>query len=450
MTAKMRNNMFVLFSYFIIAVITLLIVVLLQQYHFAISFSFAHTNITFNAISACLLLYLTYIVYRILRIILLSPWNFVQYRRDKNKKLYVDLLGQALSAYLIEDDIKIKTLVSKLNHVSKHKNSPYLKTLHQTFFPLLTAKNFEITGQEQKAHKIYENLEMDSSSTQKLLGLHNLYEKAKEENDFEACVNYAREAFKYSSGMRWANDTLLSYSIVNKDWGGAIEIFKLIEKFGNKHLCINKQINLQKAVMFAAQAQNNIAKDIELAKNYAKSAYNLIKTHVGINALYAMLLLRTNEERDALLLLEHWWKKKPHPDYAKLYLYCRNLSKEQRLENAKHLAALNEKNIYSLLYLSEAYFENNNSDKALEYVNQAIAVEPLHRCYLQLHAIEQSAYQVADNIYDYAWVGDNLVLPYWQPLSPTTKSFNGVVWQKIAIKPELKMLGNYDERYCLY
>lgn len=437
--------MFILLSYLVVAIVIGIIFVLLEQYNLSIILTIAHTKITMSAALACvailLAIYVIYVIYKILKNIVLAPWRFANYRREKQKKTYIELLTRAIAAYFNEDDIKIKHLYSKLNAISDYKNSPALKDIHQLFFPLLSAKKYEVTGEPQKAQKVYEELTLSNKQSQKILGLHALFSKALHKGDFDSSVNYAREAFKYSSGMSWANEALLSYSIVNKDWGGAHEIFKLIEKFGDKQLSINKNLTFQKALLLAAQAQAVFANNPMEARDYAKAAQDIAKTHVGINALYSMILMRCNEESKALLLLENWWQQNPHPDYAKVYIYGQKLSSAQQLERAKNLEQLNHTSAYSALSLSEAYLHNNNNDKALEYVKKAVGIEPLRRCYLQQIEIEKAGearlnilaeYQkLAKSAYDYAWAADSCVLAHWQPLSPKTKKLGAVVWQKI-------------------
>ncbi len=437
--------MFILLSYLIVAIVIGIVFVLLEQYNLSIILMLGHTKITMSAALACIAILLTiyaiYLIYKILKNIVLAPWRFANYRREKQKKTYIELLTRAIGAYLSQDDIKIKHLYSKLNSISDYKNSPALKDIHQLFFPLLSAKKYEVTGEPQKAEKVYEELAGGNKQSQKIIGLHALFCKALDKGDFDSSVNYAREAFKYSSGMAWANEALLSYSIVNKDWGGALEIFKLIEKFGDKQLSINKNLVFQKALLLAAQAQSVFADNPMEAKDYAKSAQNITKTHVGINVLYSMILMQCNEESKALLLLENWWQQNSHPDYAKVYIYGQKLSNAQQLERAKNLEQLNQNSVYSALSVSEAYLHNNNNEKALEYVKKAIDIEPLRRCYLQQIEIEKSnnpglnilaEYQkLAKGAHDYAWFGDGCVLAHWQPLSPKTKKLGAVTWQKI-------------------
>lgn len=442
--------MLILLRYLVVSIIIGVAFVWLTQHNISIIILLNHTKITINAALACVILLLTisvaYLIYKLIKNLILAPWHFYNYRKEKHKKNYNALLVRAIGAYLSKDDIKLKQLYNKLQHNLKYKND-YFKGLEHLFLPLIVAKYYKITGQNEKICNVYANLNNSNKESQKLVGLQGLFCQAKTLSDEDSALNYAREAFKLSSGMKWANEALLSYSVMHNDWGGAQEIFKLIEKFASKDLLLNKNLYKQKAAILAAQAQAIFATNPTKAKDLIKQAYNLTKNHVGINVIYSIILIKANEAEKATMLLENWWQQNPHPDYAKIYIYGQNLSNQQQLNKALHLAELNPNNVYSALIVSEAYLKNNNKIKAQEYVEKAIEFEPLRRCYIQQLAIEhfntpannkiEEYIKLAKNAYDYAWVGDGALLGHWQALSPQTKTLNGVTWQRIESYNEL-------------
>lgn len=435
--------MFIVLSYLLIAIIIGLGFVLLSQYNFSIILLLGNTKISISAALACvfilLAIYAAYLIYKILQTLLLMPWRFSNYRIAKGRKKYKDILISSIGAYLSKDDIKLKQLQPKLKQTLKYTD-PAFKELEQLFLPLLNARDYKIIGYDEKITAAYAPMLHSNKQSQKMPALYKLFCFAMQNEDYELAINYAREAFKYSSGMDWANNALLSYSIIHKDWGGAHEIFKLIEKFSHKELSINKNLCKQKAMLLAAQAQTVFGADPLRAKNLIKQAYNLIKTHAGINSLYSMILIRCNEIAKADSLLENWWQQAPHPDYAKIYIYGQKNSQQQQLNRTIILEQLNPDNVYSALILSEAYLNNNNTTKAQEYVTKAIELEPLRRCYLQQLTIEKfNTFSVSIEeykklikaAYDYGWVGDGAIISHWHALSPKTKTLGGVNWKKI-------------------
>ena len=82
--------MFILLSYLVVAIVIGIIFVLLEQYNLSIILTIAHTKITMSAALACvailLAIYVIYVIYKILKNIVLAPWRFANYRREKQKK----------------------------------------------------------------------------------------------------------------------------------------------------------------------------------------------------------------------------------------------------------------------------------------------------------------------------------------------------------------------------
>lgn len=431
------------FGYFIVVVLISVLFIFLQQYDCSLIILYNKGKITISAALAVVILlaslFILFFVAYLLKFIFTSPWVLTKHLKSKNKLKNASVFKEAIMAYISNDELKVKELSNKLRGVGPKKVSDDISDLYNVVHPLLNARVDEIVGDKNSAVKRYATMAASENTNEKLIGLHALYQIALRCRDYEACAGYAREAFKYSAGFEWANDILLSYSVSHKDWHGAKDLLQTIERNVGKAASIKSKLQEKRAIIFAAQAQAIFKESPHTALQLAVKAYDITQENVGINLIYSMILFNSGDRKKAEKFIEHLWRAKPHPDYAKIYIYNEYQSLKTQIEKAEKLYSLREDSVYSAFALSEAYFNNGSYIQAAEYCHKALDIEPLRRCYELLQTInkangakEQTRYETQMfEAYDYAWVGDGVILNHWQPLSPQERKLGGVEWQRV-------------------
>ena len=224
---------------------------------------------------------------------------------------------------------------------------------------LLRAQTAQLDGDRRLAEKTFARM-VERPDT-RLLGLRGMYGEASRRNDDTAAHLYATQAHRIAP-LGWAGAALLDWHVRRGEWQSALDVVET----NRTHKGITRaEADRQRAVLLTALARESADRDPETALRQAREAVKLAPTLVPAAVLAGTLLARQDDLRKAARLLEAAWRQATHPDLAAAYVHLRaGDAAHDRLERARHLAALAPRDVESALAVARAALEARAFDEA--------------------------------------------------------------------------------------
>ena len=230
----------------------------------------------------------------------------------------------------------------------------------------------------------------------------------------------------------------LGQKTAHGDWDGALELLetqkatKQIDKDTAKR---------ERAVLLTAKALDTFESDPVGSKPIAIEANKLAPDLIPAAIIAAKVLFQQADLRKGSKILEHVWKKRPHPEVAETYVHARlGDSVFDRLKRARHLASLYPHHAESNLAIAHAALAAGELKEAREAAETVLRTAPRESAYLLLADIEEA--QTGDQgrvrqwlsravkaPRDPAWTADGYVSERWAPASPVTGKLNAFEWK---------------------
>ncbi|MEK1887864.1 MAG: heme biosynthesis protein HemY [Phyllobacterium sp.] len=319
---------------------------------------------------------------------------------------------------------------------------------------LLDAQAAMLEGRADGARAKFEAM-LDDPET-KLLGLRGLYLEAQRLGARDASRHYAEEAALLAPNVEWATSAALGQKTTHGDWDGALA---LLEKQKASKQIDKDQVKRERAALLTAKAIDLFEADPISARPIALEANKLAPDLIPAAVIAAKALFQQSELRKGSKLLEHVWKKQPHPDVAETYVHARlGDSAIDRLKRARHLAALYPHHPESKLAIAHAALAAGELREAREAAESVLRSAPREGAYLLLADIEEA--QTGDQgrvrqwlsravkaPRDPAWTADGYVSDQWAPASPLTGKLNAFEW-KVPVEqlgPVIDYQREFDE-----
>lgn len=357
-----------------------------------------------------------------------SPYTVSRYFRVRRR----DRGYQALSTGLIAAG---SGDASRARHMRKQAVK-LISSDQEPLVHLLDAQTAMLEGDHDGARKKFEAMLDDPEM--RLLGLRGLYLEAERQGDHVAARHFAGRAAAAAPQLGWASDATLDEKVEQGDWEGAL---KLVDAQKSTKLIDRETLNRRKAVLLTGKATALFETSFDEAKAAAIEANRLEPEFVPAAVIAAKAYFRGDDLKRGARILEHAWKRNPHPEIASTYVFARHgNSTTDRLARAQKLASLRTNNAESALAVARAALDARDFVLAREQAETALRLDPREGVYLLLADIEEADTRNQGRIRqylaralraprDHAWVADGYVSQRWAPASPLTGRLDAFEWK---------------------
>ncbi|WP_312798340.1 heme biosynthesis protein HemY, partial [Tianweitania sp.] len=238
--------------------------------------------------------------------------------------------------------------------------------------------------------------------------------------------------------LAWASDATLEEKVAQGDWDAALRI---VDAQKSTKQIDRDVLNRRKAVMLTGKAMTLFESQFDQAKAAAIEANRLQPEFVPAAVIAARAYFRGDELRRGSKILEHVWKRNPHPEVAHAYVFARpGNSTHDRLQRAQKLQALRTNNVESSLVVARAALDAREFHLAREQAETALRLEPRESVYLLLADVEEADVRNQGKIREYlskavraqrdpAWTADGMIFDTWAPVSPISGRFDVFEWK---------------------
>ncbi len=368
------------------------------------------------------------LVWWIIKSVIGSPYALRRHFRARKRDRGYQSLSTGLIAAGAGDGQTARRMIKQAEKLLNVDQEPLIK--------LLDAQAAMLEGRSDDARAKFQAM-LDDPET-KLLGLRGLYLEAQRLGARDASLQYAEQAALLAPNVEWAATAALGQKTAHGDWDGALELLetqkatKQIDKDTAKR---------ERAVLLTAKALDTFESDPVGSKPIAIEANKLAPDLIPAAIIAAKVLFQQADLRKGSKILEHVWKKQPHPEVAETYVHARlGDSVFDRLKRARHLASLYPHHAESNLAIAHAALAAGELKEAREAAETVLRTAPRESAYLLLADIEEA--QTGDQgrvrqwlsravkaPRDPAWTADGYVSERWAPASPVTGKLNAFEWK---------------------
>ena len=364
----------------------------------------------------------------IVKSLVTSPYALRRHFRARKRDRGYQSLSTGLIAAGAGDGETARRMIKQAEKLLNVDQEPLIK--------LLDAQAAMLEGRAEDARGKFEAM-LDDPET-KLLGLRGLYLEAQRLGARDASRHYAEEAAVLAPNVEWAASAALGQKTSHGNWDGAL---LLLEKQKATKQIDKEKAKRERAVLLTAKAIETFETDPASAKPIAIEANRLAPDLVPAAIIAAKALFSQGDLRKGSKILEHCWKKEPHPEIAETYVHARlGDSVSDRLKRARHLASLYPHHPESSLAIAHAALAAGELKEARKAAEAVLRTAPRESAYLLLADIEEA--QTGDQgrvrqwlsravkaPRDPAWTADGYVSERWAPASPVTGRLNAFEWK---------------------
>jgi HemY protein len=364
----------------------------------------------------------------IIKSLVASPYALRRHFRARKRDRGYQSLSTGLIAAGAGDGQTARRMIGQAQKLLNVDQEPLIK--------LLDAQAAMLEGRADDARAKFEAM-LDDPET-KLLGLRGLYLEAQRLGARDASRHYAEEAARLAPNVEWAASAALGQKTTHGDWDGALV---LLERQKATKQIDKEKAKRERAALLTAKAIETFDSDPMSAKQIAVEANKLAPDLVPAAIIAAKALFQQGDLRKGSKILEHTWKKQPHPEVAETYVHARlGDSVFDRLKRARHLAGLYPHHPESSLAIAHAALAAGELKEAREAAEAVLRSAPRESAYLLLADIEEA--QTGDQgrvrqwlsravkaPRDPAWTADGYVSERWAPASPVTGKLNAFEWK---------------------
>jgi len=364
----------------------------------------------------------------VIKSVVASPYALRRHFRARKRDRGYQSLSTGLIAAGAGDGQTARRMIGQAQKLLNVDQEPLIK--------LLDAQAAMLEGRADDARAKFEAM-LDDPET-KLLGLRGLYLEAQRLGARDASRHYAEEAALLAPNVEWAASAALGQKTTHGDWDGAVA---LLEKQKATKQIDKERAKRERAALLTAKAIETFDSNPASAKPIAIEANKLAPDLVPAAIIAAKVLFQQGDLRKGSKILEHVWKKEPHPEVAETYVHARlGDSVFDRLKRARHLAGLYPHHPESSLAIAHAALAAGELKEAREAAEAVLRSAPRESAYLLLADIEEA--QTGDQgrvrqwlsravkaPRDPAWTADGYVSERWAPASPVTGKLNAFEWK---------------------
>ncbi len=318
----------------------------------------------------------------------------------------------------------------------KYANQAGRALSHQPMADLLEAQSAMLSGDRQKARKIYEAM-LESPETE-LIGLRGLYLEARREKELEAARQFAEQAVRRNPRLAWAVEGLLELQARAGEWAAARETLALARQNGQID---KKTAQRYRAVLLTAEAMAEEDSDMDKALKLALEAHKLAPDLVPAAEVAGRILAAQGNTAKATRVIATTWEYSPHPDLAMAYAHARpGDSVQDRLKRVKALALRTPFNPEGPIAIATVAIEGHDWAEARKALKPLLDKNPTARICTLMARIEGGEFGDKGRVREWlaravraprdpVWIADGFISDRWMPLSPITGKLDAFVWQ---------------------
>ncbi|MGB0907330.1 MAG: heme biosynthesis protein HemY [Maricaulaceae bacterium] len=235
---------------------------------------------------------------------------------------------------------------------------------------IVSAQAAEACGDNEEAISHYRAMLEDEKTH--ATGRRGLAQHLLAAGDFSGAIELADAAYDGDKSARWAFDTLFTAQVSDHRWVDAAATLDRAER--RKHL--DKDIiRRRRAVLLTAQADHltDAGETPDVALDLAMRAAQDVPDFAPGVALAARLLLRDDNKKKAISVIEKAWSKRPHPALA--IAFTDMLNSKDRAKRIAGLVKQNPDHTESALLLAGEALDNGNGVEALSALNNLVSVD---------------------------------------------------------------------------
>lgn len=305
--------------------------------------------------------------------------------------------------------------------------------------PLLAGMTARLKGDAIAAELAFREL-LNTKETA-FIGVRGLLQLAIDRHQPDQALVLARQAYRMHPKQGWILKTLYALEVRQRNW---VEAQNVLNK-GVKTKSIDPaRARNDRAAMFlarAVEAQGRGAAD--QAYLLTREAYDAAPNFLPTALAYVPFLIRRNERRGALRIIEKTWAVQPHPDLKDLWL---KLAPEESNTPGKtyqwleKLAAANPDHEDSHLMLAESALSQSLTGEARTHLNAAQNIRKSQKSCRLMAQLEEKLgnHQAAELCHDMSmtahpdrvWICHETgrIYAHWMPFAPPHNAFNTIVW----------------------
>jgi HemY protein len=380
------------------------------------------------AVAGLLLLIATVIVFWAIVVALVRlPKRVAGGSRERRKAKGLDVLSQGLVAVGAGDVARARKAAQLAEKLLPD----------EPLTQILVAQAAQLAGDRQKSAEAFNKMTLAPET--KLLGLRGLHIEARRREDAEAAHHFAAAAHDIAP-LPWAGSAVLEHLAAAGDWEKAREALE--KSIAAKAVDLDAGQRLR-AVVETAMALEKEREHPTEALHLARQALKRRPGFTPAATAAARVLIRHNDQKQALKLIESVWTTDPHPDLAEVYLEA--LPQES---NAERLARVEKLAKFSPLAPESRHIVAQAALAARDFPKARQALAPLvaegqhptaHSCLLMAE-IEDAEYGPSGPVREWlargsraprdpVWIADGIVSKRWLPISPATGRLDAFEWK---------------------
>ncbi|MEC3861580.1 heme biosynthesis HemY N-terminal domain-containing protein [Mesobacterium sp. TK19101] len=292
--------------------------------------------------------------------------------------------------------------IAKAEKANKYLRKPELTDL-------ITAQAAELTGDRDKAEKIYKRLVQND--TTRFVGVRGLMKQKLAEGDTDTALKLAEKAFAIKPKHEEVQDVLLKLQAGAADWRGARATLATKLKTGTLPRDVHKRrdavLALSEAKDILDEGKSDEAR--ETAITAAKKSPDLIPAV----AMAARSYIEQQRPRLAVRMLKKAWEIEPHPDLAAAFAAIEPTeSAEDRLKRFQQLTKIKPDHPETRMLLAELNIAAEDFPAARRAMGDLADVQPDARVLTIMAAIERG--EGASDAVVRGWLARALTAPRGQ------------------------------------
>lgn len=369
-------------------------------------------------------------VYRLWTALMATPKVIARKLDARSQDQALQAVSHGLSAIAAGDAVAAEKQAERARKLIKNDHG---------LVPLLSGMTARLKGDPIAAEAAFREL-LNTKETA-FIGVRGLLQLALDRQQADQALVLARQAHRMHPKQGWILKTLYALEVRQRNWPEAQSVLTKAVKLKSID---GPRARADRAAMFlarAAEAQGRGAAD--QAYLLTREAYEAAPEFLPAALAYVPFLVRRNERKGALKIIEKTWARTPHPDLKEAWV---KLAPEGTATPAKHyqwlekLAAANPDHEDSHMMLAESALSQNLTGEARSHIDSAVLIRKSQkscRMMAQLedkmgnrHAAEICAESAATAAPDRVWVcrETGRIYAHWMPFAPPHNAFNTIVW----------------------
>ena len=309
--------------------------------------------------------------------------------------------------------------------------------------PLLAGMTARLKGDPVAAETAFREL-LNTRETA-FIGVRGLLQIALDRHQPDQALVLARQAVRMHPRQGWILRTLYTLELRQRNWNEAQDI---LARMGKVKAVDAAQGRADRAAMILARAMEAQTRG-QADQSYllAREAYDVAPNFLPAALFYIPFLIRRNERKGALRVIEKSWKAQPHPDLKAAWVKLApegSATPDKAYQWLEKLAAASPAHEDSHLMLAESALAQSLTGEARSHIDAAQLVrrsakscrlmaqleEKTGHAHAAALCLEQSTSAAPDRVWVCRETGR--IYPAWMPFASPQNSFNSIVWDDPA------------------